>query len=72
MLTAGGAAGRRGPWHLPRRFLEFFVGSDVWGEVAARHGRASIFVDNNPEAVAVMTQQCRQTAPTRGTPPRFF
>ena len=41
------------------RLLDFFAGSGTFGEAAARHGRACLLVDNNPEAVEIM---CRRLA----------
>lgn len=37
--------------------LDFFAGSGTTGEAAARHGRNFVLIDNNPEAVDVMTER---------------
>ena len=37
--------------------LDFFAGSGTFGEAAAKHGRPCLLVDNNPEAVKIMTQR---------------
>lgn len=37
--------------------LDFFAGSGTLGEVAAKHGRDFILVDNNPEALEIMAQR---------------
>jgi site-specific DNA-methyltransferase (adenine-specific) len=37
--------------------LDFFAGSGTAGEAAARHGRGFVLVDDNPEAVAVMSRR---------------
>lgn len=40
--------------------LDFFAGSGSFGEAAAKHERACILVDNNPDAVQVMRRRlCR-------------
>lgn len=39
------------------RVLDFFAGSGTLGEAAARAGRAAVLVDNNPEAIQVMTRR---------------
>lgn len=35
--------------------LDFFAGSGTFGEAAARHNRSCILIDDNPEAIEVMT-----------------
>ena len=42
--------------------LDFFAGSGTFGEAAARHGRTCILVDNNPEAVRIMTRRLARFA----------
>ena len=42
------------------RVLDFFAGSGTLGEAAYREGREFTLIDNNPEAVAVMTRRLRQ------------
>ena len=37
--------------------LDFFAGSGTLGEAAAKHGRDYLLVDNNPEAIQVMTRR---------------
>ena len=37
--------------------LDFFAGSGTTGEAAARHGRGFVLVDDNPEAIAVMSRR---------------
>ena len=37
--------------------LDFFAGSGTFGEAAAKHGRPCLLVDNNPEAVRIITQR---------------
>ena len=37
--------------------LDFFAGSGTFGEAAAKHGRACILVDDNPEAVRIMAKR---------------
>ncbi|WP_082561664.1 site-specific DNA-methyltransferase [Microbacterium sp. Root61] len=39
------------------RVLDFFAGSGTTGAVAAALGREAVLVDQNPEAIAVMTQR---------------
>ena len=43
--------------------LDFFAGSGTFGEAAAIHGRSCILVDDNPEAVQVMTRRLARFAP---------
>ncbi len=43
--------------------LDFFAGSGTFGEAAARHDRHCILVDNNPEAVRVMTRRLERFNP---------
>lgn len=43
--------------------MDFFAGSGTTGESAARHGRRFILVDNNPEAVDVMTGRLEEFQP---------
>ena len=45
------------------RLLDFFAGSGSFGEAAARHGRAFVLVDNNPEAVHIMRKRLAEYAP---------
>ena len=45
------------------RLLDFFAGSGTFGEAAARHGRACLLVDNNPEAVEIMCRRLAQYGP---------
>ncbi|MDE0409027.1 MAG: DNA methyltransferase, partial [Alphaproteobacteria bacterium] len=42
--------------------LDFFAGSGTFGEAAARHGRACLLVDNNPEAVRIMERRLARFA----------
>jgi len=51
--------------------LDFFAGSGTTGEAAARHDRGFVLIDENPEAIAVMSERLAawdpevvQTAPT--------
>ena len=39
------------------RLLDFFAGSGTFGEAAAAHGRDAVLIDDNPEAIAVMTRR---------------
>ncbi len=39
------------------RLLDFFAGSGTLGEAAAAHGRDAVLIDDNPEAIAVMTRR---------------
>jgi site-specific DNA-methyltransferase (adenine-specific) len=39
------------------RLLDFFAGSGSFGDAADRHGRDVVLVDDNPEAIDVMTQR---------------
>jgi site-specific DNA-methyltransferase (adenine-specific) len=43
--------------------VDFFAGSGTTGEAAARHGRRFLLVDDNPEAVRIMTARLRDHAP---------
>jgi site-specific DNA-methyltransferase (adenine-specific) len=43
--------------------LDFFAGSGSFGEAAAKHGRRFILIDNNPEAIAVMTKRLARFKP---------
>ena len=43
--------------------LDFFAGSGTLGEAAAKHGRDFILIDNNPEAIQVMTRRLAPTNP---------
>ncbi|MCL2779344.1 MAG: site-specific DNA-methyltransferase [Polyangiaceae bacterium] len=44
--------------------LDFFAGSGTLGEAGATLGRDVILIDNNPEAIAVMTRRLERFAPT--------
>ena len=46
------------------RILDFFAGSGTTGEAAVRNGRAAVLVDNNPEAVGVMSRRLAFASPT--------
>jgi site-specific DNA-methyltransferase (adenine-specific) len=37
--------------------LDFFAGSGTTGEAAARHDRGFVLIDENPEAIAVMSKR---------------
>jgi site-specific DNA-methyltransferase (adenine-specific) len=39
------------------RLLDFFAGSGSFGDAADRHGRDVVLVDDNPEAIDVMTRR---------------
>ena len=43
--------------------LDFFAGSGTFGEAAAIHGRSCILVDDNPEAVGIMTKRLARFGP---------
>ena len=43
--------------------LDFFAGSGTLGEAAAKHGRDYLLIDNNPEAIQVMTRRLAPTNP---------
>ena len=43
--------------------LDFFAGSGTLGEAAANHGRDYLLIDNNPEAIQVMTRRLSPTNP---------
>ena len=45
------------------RVLDFFAGSGTTGEVAIRHGRSAVLVDNNEEAMEVMAQRLAFAGP---------
>ena len=45
------------------RLLDFFAGSGTFGEAAAIHGRSCLLVDDNPEAVQVMTRRLARFGP---------
>lgn len=52
--------------------MDFFAGSGTFGEAAARHGRACILVDNNAEALRVMTRRLSSFSPgIEGFEPEF-
>lgn len=44
--------------------VDFFAGSGTTGEAAAKHGRRSLLVDSNPEAIEVMARRLAQYRPT--------
>lgn len=43
--------------------MDFFAGSGTFGEAAAKHDRACILVDDNPEAVRIMARRLSPFAP---------
>ena len=43
--------------------MDFFAGSGTFGEAAAKHGRACILVDDNPEAVRIMASRLARFGP---------
>ena len=45
------------------RLLDFFAGSGTFGEAAASHGRSCLLVDDNPEAVRIMTRRLARFGP---------
>ncbi|HUU01068.1 MAG TPA: site-specific DNA-methyltransferase [Myxococcota bacterium] len=45
------------------RLLDFFAGSGTLGEAAARLGRYAVLIDNNPQAVKVMTRRLSFASP---------
>ena len=45
------------------KLLDFFAGSGTLGEAAARHGRDAVLIDNNPEAIDVMTRRLADVNP---------
>lgn len=45
------------------RLLDFFAGSGTTGEAAAEHGRSCVLIDQNPEAIAVMTDRLARFKP---------
>jgi site-specific DNA-methyltransferase (adenine-specific) len=44
--------------------LDFFAGSGTTGEAAAQAGRSFVLIDENPEAIEVMTKRLAAYAPT--------
>ncbi len=46
------------------RVLDFFAGSGTTGEAAVRNGREAVLVDNNPEAMRVMSRRLAFAGPT--------
>ena len=44
--------------------MDFFAGSGTFGEAAVRHGRSCLLVDNNPEAVRIMTRRLARFGPS--------
>jgi site-specific DNA-methyltransferase (adenine-specific) len=44
--------------------LDCFAGSGTLGEAAAKNNRKFILIDNNPEAVEVMTKRLNKYSPT--------
>jgi site-specific DNA-methyltransferase (adenine-specific) len=50
--------------------LDFFAGSGTLGEAAARHGRRFLLIDENPEAVRVMTERLARFEPVIERPNR--
>ena len=46
--------------------LDFFAGSGTFGEAAAIHNRSCLLVDDNPEAVRIMTRRLARFAPRVG------
>jgi site-specific DNA-methyltransferase (adenine-specific) len=53
---------------LGDRVLDFFAGSGTTGEAAAIHGRHAVLVDDNPEAIEVMTRRLGRFSPRLITP----
>jgi site-specific DNA-methyltransferase (adenine-specific) len=45
------------------RLLDFFAGSGTLGEAAAMHGRDAVLIDDNPEAIEVMTRRLADVNP---------
>ena len=45
------------------RVLDFFAGSGTLGEAAWRLGRDAVLVDNNDEAITVMTERLSEACP---------
>jgi site-specific DNA-methyltransferase (adenine-specific) len=43
--------------------LDFFAGSGTLGEAAAKNNRSFILVDNNPDAIVIMTKRLRSYKP---------
>jgi site-specific DNA-methyltransferase (adenine-specific) len=43
--------------------LDFFAGSGTLGEAAVRNARSAVLIDDNPEAMAVMTRRLAFAAP---------
>ncbi len=50
------------------RLLDFFAGSGTLGEAAARHDRSAVLIDENPEAIEVMTKRLAFANPKILTP----
>jgi site-specific DNA-methyltransferase (adenine-specific) len=50
------------------RVLDFFAGSGTTGVAAARNGRTYILIDQNPEAIALMTQRLADEATQQELP----
>ena len=46
------------------RLLDFFAGSGTLGVAAFEHGRDAVLVDDNPEAIEVMTRRLAHASPT--------
>ncbi len=49
--------------------LDFFAGSGTTGHAAAKNGRGFVLVDQNPEAIDVMSRRLADYAPTLNVPP---
>ena len=45
------------------RVLDFFAGSGTAGEAAWKHGREAVLIDNNPQAIEVMTERLADASP---------
>ena len=45
------------------RVLDYFAGSGTTGEAALRHGRKTVMIDNNPEAIRVMSRRLAFASP---------
>ncbi|MEM9194888.1 MAG: site-specific DNA-methyltransferase [Myxococcota bacterium] len=45
------------------RVLDFFAGSGTFGEAALREGRSAVLVDQNPQAITVMTTRLERFNP---------
>jgi len=48
--------------HPGDKLLDFFAGSGSFGEAAALHGRDCLLIDNNADAIAVMTKRLAKFA----------